>query len=41
MFPARIRTERLLLDRHDEALEALELYEYAGADQSDTIATET
>ena len=40
MFPERILTERLRLDRHDAAVDALAFYEHAGARRSDTVAEE-
>lgn len=40
MFPEQILTDRLRLDRHDVAVDALEFYEHAGASGSDTVAEE-
>lgn len=40
MFPDRIRTDRLRLDRHDAAVDALSFYDHAGAGRSETIAEE-
>ncbi|WP_277553298.1 GNAT family N-acetyltransferase [Halobaculum limi] len=40
MFPDRIRTDRLRLDRHDAAVDALSFYDHAGERRSDTIAEE-
>ena len=39
MFPERIETDRLRLDRHDAAVDALSMYD--GAGRSETIAEET
>ncbi|WP_284014575.1 GNAT family N-acetyltransferase [Halobaculum litoreum] len=40
MFPDRILTDRLRLDRHDEAVDALAFYEHAGERRSETIGEE-
>ncbi|MFC7098421.1 GNAT family N-acetyltransferase [Halobaculum marinum] len=40
MFPDRIRTDRLRLDRHDAAVDALAFYEHTGARRSETISEE-
>lgn len=40
MFPQRIQTDRLRLDRHDVAVDALTFYEHAGEGRSDTVAEE-
>ncbi|MFC7068140.1 GNAT family N-acetyltransferase [Halobaculum lipolyticum] len=40
MFPDRILTDRLRLDRHDAAVDALAFYEHVGERRSDTIAAE-
>ena len=40
MFPERILTDRLRFDRHDAAVDALDLYERAGDGRSDTIDEE-
>ncbi len=41
VFPDRIRTDRLRLDRHDAAVDPLTFYAHAGADQTDSIDRET
>ncbi|ESP87778.1 GNAT family N-acetyltransferase [Candidatus Halobonum tyrrellensis] len=41
MFPERIETERLRLDRHDAAVDALAMYDGAGRRRSDTVGEET
>ncbi|WP_313691041.1 GNAT family N-acetyltransferase [Halorarum halobium] len=40
MFPERILTDRLRLDRHDAAVNPLAFYEHAGAGRSGTVAEE-
>ncbi|QLG26349.1 GNAT family N-acetyltransferase [Halorarum halophilum] len=40
MFPERILTDRLRFDRHDAAVDALELYERTGGGRSDTVDEE-
>lgn len=40
MFPDRILTDRLRLDRHDDAVDALTMYDHAGERRSETIAEE-
>jgi RimJ/RimL family protein N-acetyltransferase len=40
VFPDRILTDRLRLDRHDAAVDALAFYEHAGRRRSETIADE-
>ena len=41
VFPERIETDRLRLDRHDAAVDALTMYDAAGRGRSRTIAEET
>ena len=41
MFPERIETDRLRLDRHDTAVDALSMYDGAGRRRSETVAEET
>lgn len=40
MFPERVLTDRLRLDRHDAGVDALEFYGHAGASRNDTIEEE-